>query len=179
MVTVLGHRGYLGAVVARRWAELGETGDYVICTFDDLDLIRRLARTGAGVIVPSTDAIAEDTPYAERKRAIEALEGITVIRSGIVDIRKQPRIGYLDWWCNPLTPLEWAELAFEKRDQPGLHVAGREPYSRHHVAAIVASMWGGIDPVPMTGQPLDRRQPQDRPRPPLSDAVRAFREWLG
>ena len=177
MVTVLGHRGYLGAVVARRWAELGETGDYVICTFDDLDLIRRLARTGAGVIVPSTDAIAEDTPYAERKRAIEAIPGITVIRSGIVDTRKANTYG--NWWCNPLTPLEWADLAHEHRDTPGVHVAGRERMTRFDIGWDICNAFGGLAPdYDEAPRATDRTQVVDRQWPELGAALFAYRKWL-
>lgn len=180
MTTVLGHRGYLGAVVARRWAEIGETGDYVVCTFDDLDLIRRLARSGPGVIVPSTDAIAEDTPYAARKRAIEAIPGIVVIRSGIVDTRKRYAAAYTNWYCNPLTPLEWANLAWEKRDQPGVHIAGREPTSRYRVARLVNSVWGGLPPEPvLADHRSDRRQPADGERPPVGVGLLQYRDWLG
>lgn len=177
MVTVLGHRGYLGAVVARRWAELGETGDYVICTFDDLALVRRLAKSGPGVIVPSTDAIAEDTAYAATKREIEAIPGIVVIRAGIVDTRK--RSDLINMWCNPLTPLEWADLAYTKRNRPGVHVAGGEVLTRWQIGVDVADVFGGAPPLRVSGpHDLDRVQYPHSERS-LIRALVAYRKWLG
>lgn len=183
MTTVLGHRGYLGAVVKRRWAELGAEGDYQIVTFDDLNVIWRLAQGGPGVVVPSTDAIAEDTKYAQRKRYIEAMaadEGLVVIRAGIIDIRpeRQHAEAYCRWECNPLTPLEWADLAWEKRDQPGVHVAGREPLTRYAVASAVSQVFGTPQPRKRCGRSLNRVQAQDRERPDIVTALREFKEWL-
>jgi len=174
MTTVLGHRGYLGSIVKRRWEQMGWDGDYVIVTFDDLPLIRRLAKSGAGVIVPSTDAITERTAYAARKREIESIDGLVVIRAGIVDIRKSHEFAYCRWECNPLTPLEWADLAWEKRDQPGIHVAGREPLTRYAVASAVSQVFGTPKPKRRCGAYLDRTQSQDRDRP---DIVTALTEW--
>ncbi len=180
MVTVLGHRGYLGAVVERRWRELGVGGDYVVnCLFpDDIDLIGRLA--GPGVILVSSDAIAEDGTYAAGKRAVELYaDEATVIRAGVVDIRKRHDVAYTTWLCNPLTPLEWADLAYEVRDKPGLHVAGRGSLTRYDVASAVASVFGGPLPQPKAVYPgRTRCQVPDRPRPSLTDALVEFREWL-
>ena len=178
MITVLGHRGYLGAVVARRWAELGETGDYVNCTFDDLDLIRRLARSGPGVIVPSTDAIAEDTPYAERKRAIEAIPGIVIIRAGIIDTRKAHPIAYTDWLCNPVTPLEWADAAWARRDTTGVHELGRRDLSnRFAIAWFTAVLFHQpYRPTAAEGGPRDRTV-LGVIRTPLTDALTEYRDW--
>lgn len=179
-MTVLGHRGYLGSVVERRWAELGATGDYVVVclTPEDLPLLRRLA--GPGVIVPSSDCVNEVDEYAAGKRAIEQIPGLTVIRSGIVDTRKQYASMFTNWYCNPLTPLEWADLAWELRDQPGVHPAGRESASRFEVADIVHDLWGGLRPRrAVAAGRKDRRQPVDRERPPLREALRAYRDWLG
>lgn len=175
-MTVLGHSGYLGSIVERRWTESGWDGDYVVCTFDDVGLIRRLATSG-GVIVPSTDAIIEDTDYAARKREIEGIAGTTVIRAGIVDIRKTN--GYCHWECNPLTPLEWADLAWEKRDQVGVYMAGREPLTRYAVGCAVAEVFGVPKPRKRCGQYLNRIQPKDRERPDILTALREFRDWLG
>jgi hypothetical protein len=183
MVTVLGHRGYLGAVVARRWREQGwdsyrfdSSGDYVICTFDDLPLIRRLAQSGPGAIVPSTDAIAEDTAYAARKRELEDIPGIVVIRSGIVDTRKANT--HYDWLCNPLTPLEWADLAWEVKDQPGVHVAGRETTTRFDVGWAIAAAGLGPAPEPTKGGASDRCQIADRDRPSIDEALQEYASWL-
>ena len=176
MVTVLGHRGMLGSVVARRWAELGADGDYIVnCTYpDDLALITRLA-SRPGLIQPSSDAIDEATDYAAGKRAIEAIPGIVVIRCGIVDITKQPAVAYRNWYCNPLTPLEWADLAWEVRDHPGVHVAGRETVSRYDIAKMLAV--SGLVLGRVSG--LSRVQPIDRPRPPLAEALADYLVWLG
>jgi len=181
MVTVLGHSGYLGSIVERRWREKGWDGDYVVVCFDDLPLIWRLARSGVGVIVPSTDAINEGSEYAARKRQIEdatVFADIVVIRAGIVDLRKSHRFAYCKWECNPLTPLEWADLAWEKRDQPGVHVAGREPLTRFAVANAVSMVFDTKPPKKRCGTALNRLQPQDRERPDILTALREFREWL-
>lgn len=180
MTTVLGHRGYLGKVVERRWHEMGWTGDYVVVclTPDNLPLLRRLAAR-PGVIVPSTDAIAEDGEYAAAKREVEDIAGLVVIRAGIVDTRKRHRDGYLNWYANPLTPLEWADLAWEKRDQPGVHVAGGEVITRWGIGSNVADIFGGPQPVRRVHPgDLDRAQPPDRERS-LRTALYDFRDWLG
>jgi hypothetical protein len=177
MVTILGHRGYLGAIVERRWRELGDSDHVVNCIFpDNIALCRRL---GAGTILVSSDAIADGSQYGDAKRDIEAIAGAVVVRSGIVDVRKRHVVAYDNWYCNPLTPLEWADLAYEKRDQPGVHVAGREVLSRWEVAAAVRSVFGGEPARPTLHEmTLDRTQPRDRERPPLRDALLQFREWL-
>lgn len=176
MVTVLGERGMLGQVVARRWLELGDTDHVVNCIRpDDLKLTWRELP-----ISPSTDAIAEDTEYAATKRELEEIPGLVVIRSGIVDITRQPSHAYDYWMCNPLTPLEWADLAYEMRDTPGVHIAGRETVSRYDVAKAVAYTFGTEQPVMMSGGPVRSRvQTPDRIRPSLWDALIAYRDWLG
>lgn len=187
MVTVLGHSGYLGFVVEKRWRELGATGPYVVCAFDDMELFERLGgkreHLGGGVIIPSTDAIAEDTEYARRKQRIERgayAANLVVIRAGIIDIRpeRQPKTAYCAWECNPLTPLEWADLAWEKRDQPGVHIAGREPLTRYAVHNAVAQVFDYPPPKKRCGKKLDRLQPQDRERPDILTALREFKDWL-
>ena len=176
MVTVLGERGMLGSVVARRWRELGDTDHTVNCIRpDDLEWSRKLPK----LVQPSTDAIAEDTPYAATKRWLELIPGAVTIRSGLVDITRQPAAAYDDWWCNPLTPLEWADLAYEMRDRPGVHVAGREPITRYDIAVLVANVFGGPLPARVTGGPRSRVQPPDRERPSLWQALRDYRAWLG
>jgi len=181
MVTVLGHRGYLGAVVERRWRELGTTGDYVVCCLapDDLPLLSRLSRA-PGLVVPSTDAIAENTPYAATKRLVECLPSTVIIRAGIVDIRKRHPVAWRDWYSNPLTPLEWADLAWERRDSPGVHIAGREAHSRADIARLVAQTFGGDPPrAARSGVPVDRVQQPDGDRVPLAEALADYRDWLG
>jgi hypothetical protein len=187
MVTahVLGERGMLGSVVRRRWAELGAEmttaadAEYVINCIrpDDLVLSERLSETSC-LIQPSTDAIAEDSNYAVTKRLLERIPAVT-IRSGLVDIKRQPVRGYRNWLCNPLTPLEWADLAWDLRDRPGVHVAGREPVSRHLVASLVGYLWEMPQPVPdWADAPLSRVQPQDQEWPPLAEALMEYRAWL-
>lgn len=177
MVTVLGHQGYLGKVVERRWRELGATGDYVVVclTPDNLPLLRRLAAR-PGVIVPSTDAIAEDTEYAATKREVEDIAGLVVIRAGIIDIRKKNDDD--NSFCNPLTPLEWADLAWELRDQPGVHVAGRNLTSRATVGAAIRRAFRLERKDPIRGPYINRTQPSDREWPNVWDAVQTFADWL-
>lgn len=180
MVTVLGERGMLGSVVKRRWLELGDSDHVINCIRpDDILLSERLAEQGK-LIQPSTDAIAEDTDYARTKRIIERIPRTVIIRAGLVDITRQPSIAYRNWSCNPLTPLEWADLAWEVRDRPGLHIAGREPVSRFQVADLVAFLWDLPRPVPAwDDEPRDRVQPSRAFRPPLADALMEYRAWLG
>ena len=64
-----------------------------------------------GHVQEPTDAIAEPTPYARTKRIIEQAPATVIIRAGLVDIHRQPSVGYRNWLCNPLTPLEWADYA--------------------------------------------------------------------
>lgn len=177
MVTVLGERGMLGSVVARRWRELGDTDHVVNCIRPD-DLA--VSRAFRGIIQPSTDAIAEDTEYAATKRELEAIEGAVTIRSGIVDITRQPTVAYVNWLCNPLTPLEWADLAYEMRDTPGVHIAGRRLYSRYGVALAVAHVFDRPEPeFAVAATDNDRlQQPDDRVRPSLWNALIAYRDWL-
>ena len=172
---VLGERGYLGSVVKRRWTELGGGPYTVNCIRPD-----DRAFIGPGVIVPSTDAIDEDTDYAAEKRWIESVPGIIAIRAGIVDIRHTYPIAYQNWYCNPLTPLEWADLAWELRDTPGVHPAGRETLTRWEVARAVAEVFDRPYPAPAAAMfAKGRVMPVDRERPPLIEALREFREWLG
>lgn len=180
MVTVVGENGYLGSVVKRRWDELGITGDYTVNCIapDDIDLTWRLAERG-GLIQPSTDAIDEDTSYARTKRIVERAPGAVIIRTGIVDIYRQRHVAYRNWTCNPLTPLEWADLAAEMRDRPGVHAQGREPVSRFEVHRLVAEVFDLPAPIPAEAdKPLDRLQPRNDLLPPLREALVEFREWL-
>lgn len=175
MVTVLGERGMLGSVVARRWLELGDTDHVINCIRpDDLKLTWRELP-----ISPSTDAIAEDTEYAATKRELEEIPGLVVIRSGIVDITRQPDYAYPTWWCNPLTPLEWADLAYEKRDTPGVHIAGRERVTRYDIAMAVSAIFDRRTPFRYDIGYNYRVQRPDRIRPSLWDALIAYRDWLG
>jgi hypothetical protein len=185
---ILGHRGYLGTVITRRWAELGaemakpDEADTIVLAIapDDLLLAEGLAGT-CQLILPSTDAIAEDTDYARTKRILERTPGAVIIRAGIVDIRpeRQPSIAYRNWSCNPLTPLEWADAAWLLRDRPGLHILGREPVSRFQVTDTVARLWDYPAPVPSWAEvPLHRVQESRAKYPPLADALTEFAEWL-
>lgn len=183
---VLGHRGMLGSVVARRWRELGADivtpadAEYVVNCIrpDDLLLSERLAESSR-LIQPSTDAIGEDSDYAVGKRILERLPAVT-IRAGIVDVRHAYPVAYRDWRCNPITPLEWADLAWDLRDRPGVHVAGREPMSRYAALSIAASAFGLPQPAAAySDSPRDRVMADEaRSWPRLEDALAEYREWL-
>lgn len=180
---VLGHRGMLGSVVLRRWEELGATtapDGYVInCIRPDRIVIsERLAESGQ-LIQPSTDAIDEDSDYAATKRILERIPTAVTIRSGIIDIDHQPSVAYRNWTCNAITPLEWADYAWDHRDEPAVHITGREPYTRHELASLVAAIWDRPAPIPAyADDPLDRTQKPTRYWPPLIDALTEFHEWL-
>jgi hypothetical protein len=182
---VIGGYGMLGSVVRRRWAELGaeivtSNADYIVNCIrpDDFLFSQRLAEASQ-LIQPSTDAIAEDSDYAVGKRILEQIPGVVTIRCGLVDIKRQPLAAYRNWSCNPLTPLEWADLAWILRDTPGVHIAGRETVSRYEVAANVAAIWDLPAPFPSWAEvPLWRAQQSDDDWPPLAEALYDFREWL-
>jgi hypothetical protein len=192
-VAVLGHRGMLGSVVARRWAELGanvvtsslrypELADWAV----GADIIVNCmagtvipANLHGWVIQPSTDAINELTPYAEAKRAADSLASV-VVRSGIVDVTRQPARAYVNWFLNPLTPLEWADLAWQMREAPGFHTDGRETLTRYDVACAVAQVFGGRKPKQAwDDQPRARVMRTHSPwRPALTTALRTYRDWI-
>lgn len=185
MVTfdVLGHRGMLGSVVTRRWAQLGAsrsaTAEFVINCIrpDDPIVSERLAETRR-LIQPSTDAIAEFSDYAVGKRLLERLPAVT-IRAGIVDVGRQPPVAFTNWACNPVTPLEWAEYAYELREVPGVHPLGREAVSRYDVARLVAQVWDLQRPIEARAPvELGRVQPSTVSLPPLEFALRRYRDWL-
>lgn len=189
MVTfhVIGHRGLLGSAVLRRWQDHGSRhtpvafAQYIVnCVYpDDWRLLTMLPL--AKVIQPSTDAIAEDSEYAVTKRAVEQAVtegGGVVLRTGLVDIRRQPETAFDNWHVNPLTPLEWADLAWELKDRPGIHPDGRETLTRYQVACDIAAVYGLPAPLRATDeQPLSRLQPASRRWPLLPDALRAYRDW--
>ena len=199
-VAVLGHRGMLGSVVARRWAEQGaivettdlrypdlvlwaDGHDYIVncLRMDDPLLMAEAAAVLSGpvTIQPSSDAVNETTPYAQAKRITEALPGV-IIRAGIVDIRRQPAVAYTDWLCNPLTPLEWADAAWNLKHEPWCYHIGRESLTRYEVVATVAEVFGTEPPLASVGpEPLDRLVEPSWPYPPLREALIAYRDWLG
>jgi hypothetical protein len=184
-VAVIGERGMLGSVVRRRWRELGAeivtaNADYIVNCIrpDDLLFSQRLAEASQ-LIQPSTDAIAEDTDYAVGKRILEQIPGVVTIRCGLVDVERQPVAAHRNWSCNPLTPLEWADLAWDLRDLPGVHIVGRETVSRYEVASNVAAIWDRPAPFPSWAEvPLWRVQPAGDSWPPLAEALYDYREWL-
>lgn len=176
-VAVLGHRGYLGAHVARylrewgadvrttdlRWdgtpalVDWAAEHEYVIDCIrgHDTDLAPLLA-TRCRLVIPSTDAIREDTPYAIGKRVMERTVRAVIIRAGIVDTRRRHPVAYTDWLCDPLTPLEWAEAAWAARDEPGVISVGRHPVDRWTIAMHVARVFGREFPRPGSGGRRDR-----------------------
>lgn len=182
-VRVLGNRGMLGRVVEERWRQLGATVVYDGTAHYTVNCIRPddLAVTGSvlhGLISPSTDAIGEDSDYARTKREVEAVGGV-VLRCGIVDVDRQPTHAYINWRCNPLTPLEWANEAWDRKDQPGIHALGREVVSRFDVADDVALLWDRPRPWAMLGDTSsDRVMVDPIRRPKLHDALRLYKDWL-
>lgn len=189
MVTfhVLGAGGLLGSVVARRWRELGAewsdicTAEHIInCVYpDSYALLEALPKPR--VIQPSTDAIDEDTTYAATKREVErmvSVEGGLVLRSGLVDPRRQPDVAYANWLVNPLTPLEWADLAWELRAFSGVHPDGRETLSKYSVAVAVADAFDLARPAAaMAPTTRYRLQRPSREWPLIADAIAAWRDW--
>lgn len=178
MVTVIGARGMLGSVVLRRWRELGDSDHVIDCHRSEsplADATRSLAWKAH--VVPSTDAIREAGEYAGSKRLIEQWHRGAVIRAGIVDLRKS--YTHANWSLNPLTPLEWADLAWEVRDQPGLHIDGREPITRYELGLLISEVFGAPRPERTWAEvPLSRVQIHGRERPPMRDALIAYRDWL-
>jgi hypothetical protein len=144
-----------------------------------VDLPAYLSMSTRGqVISPSTDAIRETTEYARMKREAETNLAIT-IRCGIVDVEHQPETAYTNWYCNPLTPLEWAAFAWRLREaKPGVYQAGREPLSRYDVARTVAQIWHRPEPTPALGEPSDRVLSSRWTFQPLDEALGEFRAWL-
>lgn len=201
-VAVLGHRGMLGQVVARYFAEGGADvrttelrwfptcpsrfvdwaaeSDYVVnCikgNWVDLALLPLQLGERCNLIQPSTDAIAEDTPYAEAKRIAERCHGL-VIRAGLIDVDNQPQTAYINWLCNPVTPLEWAQQAWRWMGETGTRGYGRNLVTRWQVAYAVAQVYGR--PTPRVGSAGDRNRVQEcYDLPPLAEALETFREWM-
>jgi dTDP-4-dehydrorhamnose reductase len=205
-VAVLGHRGMLGAVVARYFRERGAEVFTTDLRYDGsmelpewaarfdlavncirsgweremVDLPADLSRACRGnVIHPSTDAIRDQTEYGQWKRQAERNLAI-IIRAGIVDVRNQPERAYTNWLCNPITPLEWAEIAWRHRTaKPAVYQYGREPLSRFDVARQVAQAFGGEPPQAVRSmQHSDRFLASTADLPPLDVALTTYKEWL-
>lgn len=201
-VAVLGHRGMLGQVVARYLAEVGvevrttelrwfpacpsrlvewaAESDYVVnCIRGDFmenALLPLQLGERCNLIQPSTDAIAEDTPYAQAKRIAERCYGL-VIRAGIIDVDNQPQTAYTNWLCNPVTPLEWAAQAWRWMGEVGTRGYGRALVTRWQVAHAVSQVYGR--PMPSVGHADGRNRVQEcYDLPPLAEALETFREWM-
>jgi hypothetical protein len=130
------------------------------------------------VIQPSTDAIHEDTAYAQMKREAERVSAV-IIRAGIIDVNRQPATAYASWKCNPLTPLEWARVAWRlRRAKPGIYQFGREPTDRAEIARLVARLWDRPEPQIAQGIPNDRILASPWTFPPLEVALAEYRKWL-
>jgi hypothetical protein len=203
-VAVLGHTGMLGSVVARYFAEQGAdvattelrwfpvypsrivdwaaghdlTINCIRGELVDNALLPLVLGERCRLIQPSTDAVFEDTPYAIGKRIGERANAL-VIRSGIVDVDRQPDTAYANWLCNPVTPLEWAEQAWRWRyEPPGVRPYGRGVVSRWDVACAVAATFGRKPPkVSVAGEAINRvTEPHNLPQ--LGEALETFRRWL-
>ena len=206
-VAVLGHRGMLGSVVARYFAEQGADVQTTDLRYDGsgclpswagkhdmtvncitggwleyADLPGFLAMTAQRYIHPSTDAIGEDTAYAAMKRQGEdGTRGrAVIIRAGLVDLRRQHEVAYTNWLCNPVTPLEWARIAWSHRDaQPGVYQYGREPLDRYELSRAVRQLWHLPPPQPaIAPESSDRTLTSLVNLPPIDVALLEYRAWL-
>jgi hypothetical protein len=131
--------------------------------------------------MPSTDAIGEDTEYAMHKRIAEQADAI-VLRSGIVDITRQPTIAYPEWMLNPLTPLEWAREAFFEVGglgwgRGGIRALGGDPIDRYSLAVMVADIFGG-EPPALGHAPAKSRVLKVTHHRYIRDALLEYRAWL-
>ncbi len=203
-VAVLGHRGMLGSVVARYFAEQGAdvattelrwvpTLPSVLLTWASThDLVVNCIRGGfledallplvlgehCRLIHPSTDAVFETSNYATAKRIGERANALT-IRAGLVDIDNQPAEAYANWYANPITPLEWAEIAWKWRHEPpGVRPYGRGAVSRWDVGCSVADVFGRTRPTVALAPETLWRVTETYDLPPLSEALTTFRDWL-
>ena len=202
-VAVLGHRGLLGSAVARYFAEMGASVRTTELRYDgtptlpkwagQYELIVNCIRGGwaenaalpfalalAGrTIHPSTDALREDTPYAAQKRKGDEAPNV-IIRAGIVDVRRQPEIAYTNWTCNPITPLEWARIAWRLREaKPGVYQYGREPLDRYEISRLVRLLWLLPPPKPARAKEPNNRVIASRANlPPIDVALLEYRQWL-
>ena len=131
------------------------------------------------VIQPSTDAINEQTPYAAAKRKGDHPDAV-IIRAGLVDLRAQHEIAYTNWLCNPLTPLEWAQVAWTLRDaKPGVYEYGREPLDRYEVSRMVRQLWHLPPPKPARAPEPNNRVLKSRHNfPTLDVALQEYKAWL-
>lgn len=127
------------------------------------------------LIQPSTDAIGEGDDYALSKAAGEC--GI-IVRAGLVDIARQPRVAYPEWVCNPLTPLEMARrLLMKCGTAESVSEHGGYPIDRYSLAVMVADIFGGEPPVLGHAEPKSRVLTVTHPRY-IRDALLEYREWL-
>jgi hypothetical protein len=200
-VAVLGHRGMLGSVVAQYLEQQGcevattdlrydgsdelplwaaEHGHVVNCISKgrlEASLSAHIVALRGMVVMPSTDAIGEDTEYAMHKRIAEQADAI-VLRSGIVDITRQPTIAYPEWMLNPLTPLEWAREAFYALQFPsGIRTLGGDPIDRYSLAVMVADIFGGEPPI-LGHAPAKSRVLKVTHHRYIRDALLEYRAWL-
>lgn len=212
-VAILGHRGMLGSVVARYFAEQGAEVCSTFLRYTGSDEVPEWAarheivvncvrsadndpvvngflpihiaefRMGESfwerrplVIQPSTDAICEDTAYARVKRMSERVEG-AVIRAGIVDINRQPARAFTNWYCNPITPLEWAEAAWTTRSR-GIHEVGGQAVDRWTLACLVARIWDRPMPEPVEAEASNVRLVKETNGRPLAMRLERYRRWL-
>lgn len=203
-IAVLGHRGMLGSVVARYFTEQGANVLTTDMRYDGSDslpywaaraelvvnciaggpnatalLPGHLVRLGCRLIQPSTDAWKEDTLYARLKRLGEPTWAI-VTRCGLIDVERQPTFAFTNWYCNPLTPLEWAFWAWQNRQSAdGLYYLGRERVTRADIARAVHGIFGGVAPVGLDYEESnDRVQPDTTQRLPLNEALKDYAAWL-
>lgn len=201
-VAVVGHRGMLGRVVARRFAEKGARvlttderqtlalvawarhADLIVnCAYEpdswetNAVLPILLARAGR-LIQPSTDAINEDTPYAAEKRMAESAHAV-IIRCSVVGSKPPPEVGYTNWTWNGITTLTWANIAWLHRDGlPELVTPGTEPITRYELYQAVAAVYGYQKPAPeAASEARDRTLAVTWPMHPIREQLEELRDW--
>jgi nucleoside-diphosphate-sugar epimerase len=201
-VAVLGHHGMLGRVVARRFAEKGARimttdqrhtlalvawarhADLIVnCAYEpdswetNAVLPVLLARAGH-LIQPSTDAINEDSDYAAEKRMAETANAV-VIRCSIVGSKPPPPVAFTNWTWNGITPLTWADVAWEARERPvDVIVPGTAPISRQALYETVADVYGYRRPEAQEAPTaVDRALEVTWPTPPIREQLLRLRDW--
>ena len=201
-VAVVGHRGTLGKVVARRWAERGaaiattdlryqaKADDPLVTWAAEADLVVNCARGSflvdallplhlgerSRLIQPSTDALQEDTPYALAKRIAERARAL-IIRTSLIGSDPPPPVGYTTWTWNGITTLAWADFAWAHREETGVLTPASDAISRYDLYCAVAETFGHAPPQPLATARRDRLLPPTHHLGPIQVQLLELREW--